>query len=104
MSFSSIVLAALLSSSPRVHTVEGIWPTVALDCYRPTATVTVAYPEEDGVVDTYMGSFTVRVDAKLRAVMRAGAQAHGRVRLARADGERVWHVIAFIPDQPSPAR
>jgi hypothetical protein len=96
MSISSIVLAALLSSAPRVHTVEGTWPTVSIE--GGSATITVAYPKEDGEVHAYMGSFKVRVDAKLRAVMREGSQADGRVRLARAEGERVWHVIAFVPD------
>ena len=100
MNISSIVLAALLSSSPRVHThtVEGFWPTVSLVRHARTATLTVAYPSEDGVVDRYLGSFTVALDPALRAVMREGAQAAGRIRLARAEGERVWHVVAFIPD------
>jgi hypothetical protein len=101
MSISSIVLAALLSSSHHVHTVEGSWPTVSLGRSAHTATVTVAYPEEDGKVDAYMGSFTVRIDPALRALQREGEQAHGRVRLARADGERVWHVVAFVPDSPA---
>ena len=103
MTFSSIVLAALLSSSPRVHSVEGQYPEVGPANGAATLTVTIAYPVIDGGrVDRYAGSFEVRVDPALRAVIHAAGDGHpgiagGHIRLERRDGEKIWHVVAFSP-------
>jgi hypothetical protein len=87
----------------KIHTVEGEWPAVAPRCYERLADVTVAYPDEDGKVDRYGGSYTVVLDPALEAVMRAvpsdERSAHGRIRLQRADGERAWHVVSFRPER-----
>jgi hypothetical protein len=90
---------ARAGTAPKIHTVEGLWPTVELACYERMATVTVAYPDEDGKVETYTGSFRVVEDAALAAVPRDHGGAHGRVKLARLDGERAWHVVSFTPDR-----
>ena len=105
---AALVVAATAATAhagtaPEIHTVEGIWPTVAPRCYERIADVTMAYPKEDGKVERYMGTFPVVLDPALEGVMRAAPRdhggAHGRIRLERADGDRAWHVVAFTPDR-----
>ena len=101
MNISSIFLAALLSSSPRVHHLEGSYPMARIAPGATTASLEIAYPTVDGGrVDRYAGTYTVRVDAALRAVLSPGG-AGGRIRLERADGERVWHVVGVVTDSPA---
>ena len=103
LSFSAAAARASTAPRAKVHVVEGEWPSVEL-LYAPWVAVKVAYPVEDGKLDRYAGSFDVEVTPGLRAVERAAdrpmGQAPGHIRLERRDGEKLWHVVAFVPSSP----
>jgi hypothetical protein len=91
---------ALAKPAPRrVHVLTGQEPTVSSRHGRPA--ITVAYPDVDGRVDRYVGTFPVAPDRRLERLQdpRRNAAPRGVIRLERADGEAVWRFVSFTPQR-----